>query len=128
MGNGLTMNAGIGTQEKLYSTELIYYTQSEEKDAGKGNQSGYAGIHERDLGEVGIGLKYAQISSSEMKDGNSTFLGYDQTQIKLEGTIKIEDSLNGRVQFQKHDTKIKDSTVTDKFEATAVDFFIIGSF
>ncbi len=101
--------------------------QSEEKDAGEGNQSGYAGIYERDLGEVGIGLKYAQISSSEMKDGNSTFLGYDQTQIKLEGTIKIDDSLNGRIQFQKHDTKIKDSTVTDKSEATTVDFFITGS-
>ena len=128
MGNGLTLNAGIGIQEKLYSTEFVYYNQSEEKDAGQGNQSGYAALYERDLGEVGIGLKYAQISSSEMKDGNSTFLGYDQTQIKLEGTIKIDDSLNGRVQFQKHDTKIKDSTVTDKSEATAVDFFITGSF
>ena len=127
MGNGLILNVG-GIQEKLYSTEFVYYTQSEEKDAGEGNQSGYACIYERDLGEVGIGLKYAQISSSEMKDGNSTFLGYDQTQIKLEGTIKIDDSLNGRVQFKKHDAKIKNSTVTDKSEATAVDFFITGSF
>ena len=129
MGNGLTLNAGIGIQEKLYSTELIYYTQSEEKDAGQGNQSGYAALYERDLGEVGIGLKYDQISISEIKEGGSTLiLGYDQTLIKLEGTIKIDDSLNGRVQFQKHDTKIKDSTVTDKSEATAVDFFITGSF
>ena len=55
----------------------MFYTQSKEKDAGVGNQSDYAGIYERDLGEVGIGLEYAQISSSEMKDGNSTFLGYD---------------------------------------------------
>ena len=73
-------------------------------------------------------MKYAQISSSEMKDGNSTFLGYDQTQIKLEGTIKIDDTLNGRVKFQKHDTKIKDKTVTDKSEVTALDFFITKSF
>ena len=129
MGNGLTLNAGIGIQEKLYSTELIYYTQSEEKDAGQGNQSGYAALYERDLGEVGIGLKYDQISISEIKEGGSTLiLGYDQTLIKLEGTIKIDDSLNGRVQFQKHDAKIKNSTVTDKSEDTALDFFITGSF
>ena len=82
---------------------LIYYTQSEEKDAGQGNQSGYAALYERDLGEVGIGLKYDQISISEIKEGGSTLiLGYDQTLIKLEGTIKIDESLNGRVQFQKH--------------------------
>ena len=128
MGNGLTLNAGIGIQEKLYSTEFVYYTQSEEKDAGQGNQSGYVGIYERDLGEFGIGLNYAQISSSELKIGDLTSLGYEQTQIKLEGVIKIDESFNGRVQFQKHDTKIKNSIVTDKSEFTALDFIISRSF
>ena len=74
-------------------------------------------------------MKYDQISISEIKEGGSTLiLGYDQTLIKLEGTIKIDESLNGRVQFQKIDAKYKNSASTDKSEVTALDFFITGSF
>ena len=74
-------------------------------------------------------MKYDQISISEIKEGGSTIiLGYDQTLIKLEGTIKIDESLNGRFQFQKLDAKYKNSVSTDKSEVTVVDFFITGSF
>jgi len=128
MGNGLTLTAGIGIQEKVYATEFVYYNQSEEKDAGQGNESGFAGIYERDLGEVGIGLEYVQISTSELKDGSTTFLGSEQTHINLEGAIKIDDSLNGRIKLQKIISKPKNSTSIVESEATVIDIRITGSF
>ena len=128
MGNGLTLTAGIGIQEKVYATEFVYYNQSEEKDAGQGNESGFAGIYERDLGEVGIGLEYSQISTSELKDGSTTFLGSEQTHINLEGAIKIDDSLNGRIKLQKIKSKPKNSTSIVESEATVIDIRITGSF
>jgi hypothetical protein len=128
MGNGLTLTAGIGIQEKVYATEFVYYNQSEEKDAGQGNESGFAGIYERDLGEVGIGLEYSQISTSELKDGNTTFLGSEQTHINIEGAIKIDDSLNGRIKLQKIKSKPKNSTSIVESEATVIDIRITGSF
>ena len=55
-----------------------------------------------------------------------TLLGYDQTLIKLEGTIKSMIA-KWPSSIPKTDAKYKNRS-TDKSEVTALDFFITGSF
>jgi hypothetical protein len=63
-----------------------------------------------------------------LKDGSTTFLGSEQTHINLEGAIKIDDSLNGRIKLQKIISKPKNSTSIVEHEATVIDIRITGSF